>query len=47
MSLRLDTNILSELRKGATALVHGLVLMTRNLRDFERVPRLRLRDPSK
>jgi predicted nucleic acid-binding protein len=28
-----------------TALVHGLTLVTRNRRDFERVPRLRLRAP--
>lgn len=26
----------------ATALVHGLALLTRNRRDFERVPRLKL-----
>ena len=30
----------------ATAVVHGLVLLTRNLRDFEAVPGLRLRPPS-
>ena len=30
----------------ATALVHRLTLQSRNRRDFERVPRLRLRDPS-
>ncbi len=29
----------------ATALVHGLALVTRNVRDFEAVPRLRLRPP--
>jgi predicted nucleic acid-binding protein len=29
----------------ATALQHGLSLMTRNRRHFERVPRLRLRAP--
>jgi toxin FitB len=29
-----------------TALVHGLTLMTRNRRDFERVPRLRFRAPN-
>jgi predicted nucleic acid-binding protein len=29
----------------ATALVHGLVLMTRNVRDFEAVPKLRIRAP--
>ena len=29
----------------ATALEHGLTLMTRNHRDFERVARLRIRDP--
>lgn len=28
-----------------TALVHGLVLMTRNVRDFEAVPKLRIRAP--
>jgi toxin FitB len=28
----------------ATALAHGLQLATRNLRDFERVPKLRLRE---
>src|SRR5690242_5247295 len=28
----------------ATALVHGLGLVTRNLRDFEAVPRLRVRE---
>lgn len=28
----------------ATALVHGLALMTRNLRDFEPVPNLRIED---
>jgi predicted nucleic acid-binding protein len=28
-----------------TALAHGLTLVTRNRRDFERVPRLRLRAP--
>jgi len=28
-----------------TALVHGLTLVTRNARDFEAVPRLRLRSP--
>jgi toxin FitB len=27
----------------ATALVHGLTLVTRNIRDFEAVPRLKLR----
>jgi predicted nucleic acid-binding protein len=31
----------------ATALVHRLALATRNLRDFERVPRLRLHAPSR
>ncbi len=30
----------------ATAIGHRLVLMTRNARDFERVPGLRLREPS-
>ncbi len=30
----------------ATALVHGLALVTRNLRDFERVPGLRVRAPA-
>jgi toxin FitB len=30
----------------ATALVHRLELWTRNVRDFEAVPRLRLRTPS-
>jgi toxin FitB len=29
----------------ATALVRGLTLVTRNRRDFERVPRLRVRAP--
>jgi predicted nucleic acid-binding protein len=29
----------------ATALEHGLTLVTRNARDFERVPRLRIRAP--
>lgn len=29
----------------ATALEHGLALVTRNTRDFRRVPDLRLRDP--
>jgi toxin FitB len=29
----------------STALVHHLTLVTRNRRDFERVPRLRLRAP--
>ncbi|MFL5909810.1 MAG: type II toxin-antitoxin system VapC family toxin [Gaiellaceae bacterium] len=29
----------------ATALTHGLTLVTRNRRDFERVRRLRLRSP--
>jgi predicted nucleic acid-binding protein len=29
----------------ATALLNGLTLITRNRRDFERVPRLRLRAP--
>jgi toxin FitB len=28
-----------------TALVHGLALVTRNRRGFERVPRLRVRTP--
>lgn len=28
----------------ATALTHGLTLVTRNARDFERVPRLKLRE---
>jgi toxin FitB len=31
----------------ATALVHGLVLATRNVRDFEPVPKLRLRPPGR
>jgi predicted nucleic acid-binding protein len=30
----------------ATALVHGVALMTRNVRDFERVPGLRLAAPT-
>jgi toxin FitB len=30
----------------ATALVHGLVLVTRNLKDFEPVPRLKVRAPT-
>lgn len=30
----------------ATALLHGLTLLTGNRRDFERVPRLRLRTPT-
>jgi predicted nucleic acid-binding protein len=30
----------------ATALVHGLMLVTRNVRDFERVPGLRIDAPS-
>lgn len=30
----------------ATALMHGLALVTRNFRDFEHVPRLRLRPPA-
>ena len=29
-----------------TALVHGLVLVTRNLKDFELVPRLKVRAPA-
>ncbi len=30
----------------ATAIEHGLVLMTRNLRDFEMIKGLRLREPA-
>ena len=30
---------------GATALQHGLTLVTRNIRDFEAIPKLRLRLP--
>jgi toxin FitB len=30
----------------ATALAHGLVLLTRNVRDFERVDGLRVREPA-
>lgn len=30
----------------ATAIEHGLELVTRNRRDFEKVPSLRLRDPA-
>jgi predicted nucleic acid-binding protein len=29
----------------ATALLHGLALVTRNVRDFEKVPKLRVRRP--
>ena len=30
----------------ATALTHGLTVLSRNVRDFERVPRLRVRAPA-
>jgi predicted nucleic acid-binding protein len=30
----------------ATAIVHGFTLVTRNRRDFDRVPRLRVREPA-
>ena len=31
---------------GATAVHHGLILITRNLKDFERVPELRIYQPT-
>jgi len=44
--LRRETGIrLPDALIAATALVAGLPLLTRNRRDFERVPRLRLRSP--
>lgn len=44
--LRRETGVrLPDALVAATALVAGLPLLTRNRRDFERVPRLRLRSP--
>lgn len=44
--VRAETGIpLPDALIAATALVHGLTLRTRNVRDFQRVPGLRLRAP--
>lgn len=44
--IRRDTGIRTpDALIAGTALLHGLTLLTRNRRDFERVPRLRLRLP--
>lgn len=44
--LRRETGIrLPDALIAATALVAGIPVLTRNRRDFERVPRLRLRSP--
>jgi toxin FitB len=44
--LRRETSMqLSDALIAATALAHKLTLVTRNRRDFERVPRLKLRSP--
>lgn len=46
--IRADTGVrLPDALIAATALVHGLTLDTRNLRDFKRVPNLRLRGSSR
>lgn len=45
--IRRDSGIrLPDALIAATALLHRPTLVSRNRRDFERVPRLRLRDPS-
>lgn len=44
--IRRDTGIRTpDALIAGTARVHGLALVTRNRRDFERVPRLRVRTP--
>jgi predicted nucleic acid-binding protein len=44
--IRRDTGVrTADALIAGTALVHGLTLLTRNLRDFDRVPRLRARAP--
>jgi toxin FitB len=44
--IRRDTGIRTpDALIAGTALVHGMTLVTRNRRDFERVPRLRTRGP--
>src|SRR6266508_3344321 len=45
-TIRRETGILTpDALIAATAIVHGLSLLTRNRRDFDRVPRLRLTAP--
>jgi predicted nucleic acid-binding protein len=46
-TLRREGNLIAphDLQIGATALVHGFVVITENLRDFTRVPGLEVRAP--